>query len=111
MAGIEKPLNPTRPVTGTVPAEVGVPPAVPAGGSPVAATPVPDLNRFAALTGRSPGAPRSILTRTSVGYNGPHEIGGVRFASTEAALDQIVVENGADGNRALLQKAYDEVMA
>lgn len=111
MAGIEKPITPTRVVPGTVPSDAGAPPPPAAGGSPAASAPLPDLNRFAAITGRSPGAPRSILTRTSVGYNGPHEIGGVRFASTDAALDQIIVENGADGNRALLQRAYDEVMA
>ena len=111
MAGIEKPISSPRVVPGTLPGDVGAPSAPPPSGGSVSPASVPDLNRFNAITGRSAGAPRSILTRTSVGYNGPHEIGGVRFASTDAALDQIVVENGADGNRALLQRAYDEVMS
>jgi hypothetical protein len=108
MAPIEKPLNPPSVVPAGLSTEVGAPPSLPPTGT--ASAPVlPDLNRFNAITGGRTGAPRSILTRAAVGYNGPHEVGGVRFASTDAAMDQILVENGAEKNVPLLRRAYEEI--
>lgn len=110
MAAIDKPLPSTRVVPGSaVPSGDAAAPLSPNPSTPGVGPSVPDLNRFNAITGRSAGAPRSILTRASVGYNGPLEVGGVRFASTDAALDQIIVENGAEGKVGLLQRAYDEI--
>ena len=104
MAPIEKPLTPPIAVPGSLATEVGsAPGAPPPSGTAGGPAPVrPDINRFNAITGGSSAGRRSILTRAAVGYNGPHEIGGVRFASTEAALEQIFVENGADKNRRIM---------
>ena len=110
MAPIEKPLTPPSIVPGSLATDVGTAPsAPPSGNAPGAAPAMPDINRFNAITGGRTGGPRSILTRAAVGYNGPHEIGGVRFASTDAAMDQIIVENGAERNVPLLRRAYEEI--
>lgn len=111
MAGIEKTLTSTPVVTGTPITDsnpVGAPAAAPAGPAPAG---TPNLRRFNEITGGSAGAPRGIWSRAASGYNGPLEVGRVRFASTHAALDQIIVENGAEGNVPLLQRAFDEVSA
>ena len=111
MAAIDKNVTSTpviteAPITDSNP--VGAPPVAPTGPAPVG---TPNLRRFNEITGASAGAPRGIWSRPNAGYNGPIEVGRVSFSSTHAALDQIIVENGADGNVPLLQRAFNEASA
>ncbi len=106
MAAIEKPVNPTRVVTGTPITDGG--PATPVASPVVAPTGgrTPDLSRFTAITGGGTGGYRSILAR---GNPGPIDAIGIRFSSARAAADQALVENGLDHDVLMMQQALDVI--